>query len=171
MPILRSALVLGGAAALTLSLATPGTAAPVPDGHRPATVAVASTARTAVPAATRGIVIRATRVGSYGTVLTDGRGMPLYLFTRDRGSTSRCYGDCAQAWPVTYAKGKPRAGTGVSARLLGTTKRSDGRLQVTYRGHPLYYYEHDRPRVALCHDVREFGGLWLLVKPNGRPLP
>ena len=64
-------------------------------------------------------------------------------------------------------KGKPRAGTGADADLLGTTKRRNGKLQVTYNGHPLYYYKDDEPGRILCHNVDEFGGLWLVVNPRG----
>ncbi len=71
------------------------------------------------------------------------------------------------AWPPLLAKGKPRAGDGARKGLLGTTRRRDGRLQVTYAGHPLYYYVEDAPGRILCHNVDEFGGLWLVVKPNG----
>ncbi len=119
-------------------------------------------------AARRGITITTRSVGGFGKILVDGRGMPLYVFTADRGTTSRCDGDCAKAWPVTFAKGTPRAKGGARQSLIGTTKRRDGRLQATYRGRPLYYYVDDRAGVALCHDVREFGGLWLLVKGDGR---
>ena len=68
----------------------------------------------------------------------------LYLFDADKGKSSTCYGGCAKAWPPFLTKGKPSAGPGVNARLLGTTKRRDGSLQVTYAGHPLYYYEGDK---------------------------
>ena len=101
-------------------------------------------------------------------MLVDGRGLPLYIFTADRGTSSRCYGDCARAWPVTYAKGTPRARGNARSALLGTTRRRDGSRQVTYRGRPVYFYVSDRPGVALCHNVREFGGLWLLVRANGK---
>ena len=90
----------------------------------------------------------------FGTILVDGAGRTLYLFTADRGKTSRCYGACAKAWPVTYAKGTPRAGAGARASLLGRTKRRDGRLQVTYRGRPLYYYVNE-PRRAGALPERE----------------
>jgi predicted lipoprotein with Yx(FWY)xxD motif len=67
--------------------------------------------------------------------------------------------------------GKPRAGAGVNARLLGTTRRRDGSLQVTYAGRPLYYYVGDRePGQILCQNVFEFGGLWLVVRPSGAPV-
>ena len=71
--------------------------------------------------------------------------------------------------PVYYAGGGLRAGTGVKRSLLGTTKRKDGRLQVTYNGWPLYYYVADRsPGAISCQDVAEFGGTWLVVRPSGK---
>ena len=119
-------------------------------------------------AARHGATITTRVVGSYGRVLVDGHGLPLYIFTRDKGTSSRCYGACAAAWPVTLAKGTPVARGGVQRGLLGRQRRADGRFQVTYAGHALYTYVSDRPGVALCHDVREFGGLWLLVRASGR---
>jgi predicted lipoprotein with Yx(FWY)xxD motif len=121
---------------------------------------------TAVQAATQTLTVRSTR---YGRILFDGRGRVLYAFTRDRrGGPSRCYGACARAWPVYYAKGTVvRAGAGVKKSLIGTTRRSDGRRQYTYRGWPLYYYAHEGPGEVKCQNVSEFGGLWLVVRPNG----
>jgi len=119
-------------------------------------------------AARHGVTITTRRVASYGRVLVNGRGLPLYYFTRDKGASSRCYGQCAASWPVTYAKGTPVARGGVKRGLLGRQRRSDGRFQVTYAGHALYTYVSDSPGVALCHDVREFGGVWLLVRSSGR---
>ena len=116
----------------------------------------------------RGVTITTRKVGSYGRVLVDGRGVPLYSFSRDRGAHSRCDGACAAAWPVTYAKGSPVARGGAKRTLLGRHRRGDGRFQVTYAGRPLYYYVRDSPGVALCHNVREFGGLWLLERASGR---
>ncbi len=110
------------------------------------------------------------RKSAFGSILFDGRGRALYGFTRDRrGGPSQCYGACATAWPVQYAKGALRAGPGVKQSLLGTTKRRDGRTQVTYNGWPLYYYVDDvRPGQVTCQNVDEFGGLWLVVKPSGQ---
>lgn len=105
----------------------------------------------------------------FGRVVADGKGEALYLFDKEQGRQARCYGACAQAWPPLLTKGKPRAGKGVKAKLLGTTRRANGKLQVTYAGQPLYYYVDDQPGLILCHDVEEFGGLWLVVKPNGQP--
>ena len=67
--------------------------------------------------------------------------------------------------------GAPAASAGVSAELLGTTPRTDGTTQVTYAGHPLYFYANEGKNVVLCHDVLEFGGLWLAVTASGEPVP
>jgi predicted lipoprotein with Yx(FWY)xxD motif len=109
------------------------------------------------------------RSSSFGPVLFDGRGKVLYAFTKDtRGGKSRCYGACATAWPVYYASGKLTAGKGVKQSLIGTTRRSGGRLQVTYNGWPLYYYIDDPVGEIRCQNVNEFGGLWLIVRASGR---
>ena len=67
-------------------------------------------------------------------------------------------------------RGRPVAGKGIRERLLGTTRRRNGKRQVTYDGRPLYYYVDDAPGRVLCHDVSEFGGLWLVVRPDGTPV-
>jgi predicted lipoprotein with Yx(FWY)xxD motif len=105
----------------------------------------------------------------YGKVLFDGKGRVLYGFTRDkRGKPSTCYGACAAAWPVYYKPRAIRAGKGVDPHLIGTVKRRDGRRQITYGGWPLYYYVGDTsPGAISCQNVSEFGGLWLVVRPNG----
>jgi predicted lipoprotein with Yx(FWY)xxD motif len=105
----------------------------------------------------------------YGRVLFDGTGRVLYAFTRDRrNQPSRCYGDCAAAWPVYYAKGTATAGVGVKQSLLGTTRRRDGRRQVTYNGWPLYYYAHEGRGEIKCQNVETHGGTWLVVAPSGK---
>jgi predicted lipoprotein with Yx(FWY)xxD motif len=105
---------------------------------------------------------------SYGRVLFDGRGFVLYAFTRDPRRKSVCTGACAKAWPPYIVKTRPRAASGVKARLLGTTRRADGRLQVTYSGRALYYYVGDRSKgQILCQNVTEFGGVWLVIRPSG----
>jgi predicted lipoprotein with Yx(FWY)xxD motif len=106
---------------------------------------------------------------SYGRILFDGRGYVLYAFTRDTKGHSACYGACAKAWPVYFAKSGLSAGKGINRSLLGTTKRRDGRRQVTYAGRPLYYYVNDRkPGQILCQNVAEFGGTWLVVRATGK---
>jgi predicted lipoprotein with Yx(FWY)xxD motif len=105
----------------------------------------------------------------YGAVVANGKGEALYLFDREKRGRSECYGACAAAWPPVLTKGKPRAGAGADQSLFGTTKRRNGKLQVTYAGQPLYYYVGDSPGTILCHDVDEFGGTWLVIKPDGSP--
>jgi predicted lipoprotein with Yx(FWY)xxD motif len=105
---------------------------------------------------------------SYGNVLFDGRGFVLYAFTKDRRE-SACSGACARAWPPYILHGRLAAGPSVKRSLLGTVRRSNGARQVTYAGRPLYYYVGDkRPGQILCQNVSEFGGLWLIVRPNGK---
>ena len=107
----------------------------------------------------------------YGRILFDGRGRVLYLFARDRGGRSSCSGACAKAWPPFLTKRAPRGLSGVNAKLLGTTRRSNGTLQVTYAKHPLYYFKEDRkPGQIKCQNVSSFGGLWLVVTPSGKPV-
>jgi predicted lipoprotein with Yx(FWY)xxD motif len=108
----------------------------------------------------------------YGRALVDRRGFALYRFTRDRSTASTCYGACAAAWPP-YVVSKPPSTVGRGARsgLLGSVRRRDGRLQVTYAGRPLYYYVGDRrPGQVLCQAVAEFGGTWYVVAPDGRTI-
>jgi predicted lipoprotein with Yx(FWY)xxD motif len=105
----------------------------------------------------------------YGRILADGRGRALYLFTADHGKGSNCSGDCATAWPPYIVKSKPTALSGVKPGLVGTTRRGDGKLQATYAGHPVYYYEGDKePGQVLCQAVNEFGGYWYVLRSNGK---
>jgi predicted lipoprotein with Yx(FWY)xxD motif len=106
----------------------------------------------------------------YGTILADGRGRALYLFTHDT-KKSRCYGRCATAWPPFLTKGQPRAVGKVQQSLLGTVKRDDGKKQVTYNGHPVYYYVSDKqPGQVLCQAVLEYGGYWYVVDRSGKAI-
>jgi predicted lipoprotein with Yx(FWY)xxD motif len=100
-------------------------------------------------------------------MLFDASGQAIYLFDKERTGAPACYGACAKAWPPVLTEGRPRGVGDVRARLLGTTKRRDGSLQVTYGGHPLYFYAHEGKNEVLCHNVAEFGGLWLVVTPAG----
>ena len=135
-----------------------------------ATLAAVLVAPAAAEAATATVKVHESR---YGRLLVDGQGRTLYLFTRDRGSRSRCYAACAQAWPpfLAGADAAPQAAGGADAAKLGTAARRGGTTQVTYAGHPLYYYVNDRkPGQILCQDVLEFGGTWLVVSPSGRAI-
>jgi predicted lipoprotein with Yx(FWY)xxD motif len=105
----------------------------------------------------------------YGKTLFGPSGKVVYVFDADRGSSSRCYGACATAWPPLLTTAAPLAGPGIKASLLGTTKRKDGTLQVTYNRQPLYYYEADKVGKVMCQHADMHGGLWLIIKPNGQP--
>jgi len=130
-----------------------------------AVVGVVASAQAAPGAAAR-VSVRSTE---YGKTLFGPSGKVVYVFGADRGSTSRCYGVCAAAWPPLLTSAAPLAGPGVEAKLLGMTKRKNGRLQVTYNGHPLYYYEADKVGKIMCQHATMHGGLWLVIKPNGQP--
>jgi predicted lipoprotein with Yx(FWY)xxD motif len=120
-----------------------------------------------VTAARPGVTVKVMQT-QYGRVLVDGNGRALYLFTRDRAPTSQCYRACAGNWPPFLTTGTPAAGIDAQAGLLGTTRRRDGATQVTYRGHPLYYYVGDHhPGEVLCQAVEEFGGFWYVVTRRG----
>jgi predicted lipoprotein with Yx(FWY)xxD motif len=131
------------------------------------TASVALVASTqAAPRAAARLTVRST---VYGKALFGPSGKVVYVFGADRGSTSHCYGVCAKAWPPLLTTTRPVAGPGVKARLLGTTKRKNGALQVTYNRHPLYYYSADKRGKIMCQHARMHGGLWLIIKPNGQP--
>jgi predicted lipoprotein with Yx(FWY)xxD motif len=122
-----------------------------------ATAALASTE-------TSTIALKSTTIGK---VLVGANGRTLYLFTADKGAKSSCYGQCATYWPPLIA-GKLTAGAGLNASLLGTTKRKDGKLQVTYHGHPLYFFAADKK----AGDIKgqgfvHFGGTWWTVSAAG----
>ena len=104
----------------------------------------------------------------FGRILVDSHRRSLYVFQRDMRGKSMCYGACASNWPPLIASAKLRAGTGAKASLLGTTRRKDGRRQVTYKGHPLYTFSLDtKPGQTKGEGLNFFGGVWNLVSPAG----
>lgn len=117
---------------------------------------------------TTGAATVETHSGAVGTYLTDGSGRALYLFTSDSGGTSTCTGACASAWPPLTPHGTTAAASGAKSSMLGTLTRSDGSKQVTYAGHPLYYFAGD----SAAGDTNgegstAFGATWWLVAPTG----
>ena len=120
-----------------------------------------------VPARRARIVAKESR---FGRVLFDANGQVVYVFANDRRNRSACTSaECVEAWPPVLTREQPSAGAGVDARLLGTIRRTDGMLQVTYNGRPLYFYEHEAPGEIKCHNVDLHGGLWWVVTPRGEP--
>ena len=111
------------------------------------------------------------RSGSLGHYVTDSRGFTLYLFEKDEHGRSACNGTCAKVWAPYVTSGKPSAGHGVSAAKLGTIKRRDGRLQVTYAGHPLYHYDDDhKAGQTEGQGASAFGAKWYVVAPSGKKI-
>ena len=129
-----------------------------------------STTTTKQPSASAGAMVNL-RSTSLGKILVDSQGRSLYLFEKDTGPKSTCSGACAAAWPPFTTSGKPQAGSGVKAALLGTTTRSDGKDEVTYNGHPLYYYAGDQKAGDTNgQDLNQFGASWYVVSPAGNKI-
>jgi predicted lipoprotein with Yx(FWY)xxD motif len=106
-----------------------------------------------------------------GTILVDVQGRTLYLFKKDSGTKSACFGECAVDWPPLRSAGRPTARGGANASLLATTPRSDGSPEVTYFGHPLYRFAGDkRPGDTNGQGLNAFGGEWLVLSPAGNAL-
>jgi predicted lipoprotein with Yx(FWY)xxD motif len=127
-----------------------------------------TTAATTTAAATPGVAVE-TKKSKLGTILAAGpQHRTVYLFEADKGTSSTCNGDCAQDWPPVTSEGQPTASGGALGADLGTTTRSDGSKQVTYKGHPLYYFDEDKD----AGDMRgqgsnAFGAGWYVMKANG----
>ena len=112
-----------------------------------------------------------THSSSLGKILVDAKGRTLYLFEKDKRDRSACSGQCATFWPPVMTKGKPVAGAGVKASLLGTTRRSNGRMQVTYAGHPLYRFALDTSAGQTKGEgLKKFGAEWYVLAPSGKKI-
>jgi predicted lipoprotein with Yx(FWY)xxD motif len=130
--------------------------------------AFGDTSSAATPQASKGAVV-GLRQTALGKVLVDTRGRTLYLFEKDTQGRSACYGACAAYWPPLFSSAKPRAGKGVHASLLGATRRTDGKRQVTYAGHPLYTFVGDtKAGQTTGEGLNNFGAAWDVVAASGR---
>jgi predicted lipoprotein with Yx(FWY)xxD motif len=128
----------------------------------------AATATPAAPAASTTVAARPTKLGN---ILVDSHGRTLYLFEKDKGMSSTCLGACAAIWPPLTVTSAPRASDGLVANKLGTTKRADGKTEVTYNGHPLYYYVADTaPGQTLGQGLNQFGAGWDVLSPSGNKI-
>jgi predicted lipoprotein with Yx(FWY)xxD motif len=150
------------AAALGIALAAAGVAAAAAVTHQ-------SSRSLAASSATAGrVTLHRTKLGK---VLATSSGRTLYLFMKDRNGRSSCYGQCAGEWPPLMKKGTLRAGTGVKAKLLGTTKRKNGKRQVTYNHHPLYLYAGDNGAGQISGQrLNFFGGKWYVLSAAGKAI-
>lgn len=149
---------------LLVTACSPQSPQAIPTATLPPTQPPEATSSPVVPV-TGGAAVSVGQSDSLGSFLVDEKGMTLYLFTKDTPNTSNCYDKCATAWPPLLTTGDPAAGEGVDASLLGTTTRTDGAVQVTYNGWPLYYYEEDKaPGDVTGQDV---GDVWYVISPEG----
>jgi predicted lipoprotein with Yx(FWY)xxD motif len=143
-------------AALAVALAAAGVAAAAAVTHQSSAASSATAGR---------VTLHKTKIGN---VLATSSGRTLYLFMKDKNGKSACYGQCATYWPPLMKKGALRAGAGVKANLLGTTKRKNGKAQVTYKGHPLYLYKLDHAAGQIAGQRQNFfGGKWYAVSASG----
>jgi predicted lipoprotein with Yx(FWY)xxD motif len=152
---MQSKLAVNGIAAIALLAVSCGGSTPSTAGTTPS------------PAAT-GEKIAVASNAKLGQILVDESGMTVYLFLADSGTASTCYTSCAAIWPPVLTTGAPQAGAGVQASLLGTTTRTDGKVEVTYAGHPLYYFVKDKVAGDVTgQGINGFGALWWVVAPSG----
>lgn len=103
----------------------------------------------------------------FGTMLFDSKRQAIYIWELEESTKAECYGDCAEAWPPVLTNGPPIASGSVKSELLSTTERTDGTTQVTYNGHPLYYYANEEAGEVKCHNITTHGGLWWVIQPSG----
>jgi predicted lipoprotein with Yx(FWY)xxD motif len=165
-----------GAAATTLTLllaacgstSKTATTAPAAPSTAAPSAPVAATSATPSSAASGGVMI-ATKQAKLGTILAAGpKKMTVYLFEGDKSSVSACAGPCAQVWPPVRTSGAASVGGGAMAADLGTIKRADGSTQVTYKGHPLYFFARDGDKGdAYGQGVKGFGASWYVLSPSG----
>jgi len=134
-------------------------------------LALVTATASARPSAARATATVATAKGKLGAMLVGPNGHALYLFLLDKHGKSACYGTCAKYWPPLTTSATPKAGHGVKASLLGTVRRTNGTLQVTYDKHPLYYFVEDKKAgMTKGEGVVASGAKWYLVKPGGAKL-
>ena len=128
-----------------------------------------TSSKTSAPATTSSAApVVTAKSSSLGTFLVDAKGRTLYLWDAGHGAMSTCNGECATDWPPLTTKAAPKAGAGVKASLLGTSKRSDGTQEVTYAGHPLYYFAGDTAAgQSTGQGSAAFGAPWWVVSPAG----
>lgn len=158
---MQTRLLVTAAAALTAAIvAACGSSTP--------SATVTSPTPASSPAPAPGQTIKVATDAKLGQILVDSAGKTVYLFVADKSTASTCYTSCAQLWPPVLTTGAPVAGTGVQASLLGTTTRTDGTTEITYAGHPLYYFLSDKaPGDTTGQGVNSFGGLWWVLSPAG----
>ncbi len=156
VPVAALALTFAACGSTTSNTAAPSSTTP-------------SSAAGAPSSPASGVTVSATTNAKVGkAALVGANGRTVYLFEKDTNTTSTCSDSCASVWPPVVTNGKPQAGAGIAAPMLATTTRSDGKTQVTYNGHPLYYYAPDSSGGQTGgQGLSQFGALWYVVSPQG----
>jgi predicted lipoprotein with Yx(FWY)xxD motif len=165
--------VLGASAVLAAGCGSSKSSSATSAATTPAPSEQSSTAATSTaPAASGGVMITVKHSGKLGTILAAGsKKLTVYMFEGDKGSTSSCSGACAAVWPPVTTSGSPAVSGTAHSAYLGTTTRSDGTTQVTYNGHPLYYFAKDKDSGdAYGQGIKGFGSDWYVLKPSGSKL-
>lgn len=130
-----------------------------------------SSAPASKPLGSGSALVNSTTTASLGDFLVGPNGHTLYVFLKDTGPKSTCSGACASDWPPLTTTGKLTTAGGVSTSALKTERRSDGTMQVTFDGHPLYYYAGDlAPGDANGQGLDMFGAEWFALTPAGKPI-
>jgi predicted lipoprotein with Yx(FWY)xxD motif len=161
-------LLIAAAGSLVVALVAAGIglSATKDSGYPPSYGSYGSVTRAAATTATVGVAR-----SRLGRILVDGRGRTLYLFEKDKGTASTCYGSCVSVWPPLTTVGKPHAVRGALGARLSRTRRRDGKLEVTYNGHPLYRYAGDtKPSDTNGQGLNQFGGGWDVLSPSGKKI-
>jgi len=144
-------MLIGGIAAVTVFVLVGAALAAAKPTARSATVATAKT--------------------GLGQIVVDSRGRSLYLFEKDSRGHSSCSGLCASYWPPLLSNGRPAAIKGAKASLLGSIRRADGSRQVSYAGHPLYFFSGDTARGQTNGEgLKDFGAGWYVLTPSGKKI-
>jgi predicted lipoprotein with Yx(FWY)xxD motif len=167
--VLTGGLVAAALTAAACGTAAPNAAAPSPTPTYQPTAAPVATSPSPIPSARASGKTIGVANTQLGQILVGSSGRTIYLFLADSGTASNCNSaSCVQAWPPVLTAGAPKAGAGVSASLLGTTTRRDGTTEVTYAGHPLYYFVSDTKAGQVSgQGINAFGARWYVVSPSG----
>jgi predicted lipoprotein with Yx(FWY)xxD motif len=140
------------------------------EGEHTTSTTTTSAAANNTGAASQAVILTKSNPVLETTILAAGpKKLTVYMFAADHGSASACYAACAAAWPPVLTSGSPKAEGGASAAKLGTITRSEGAKQVTYAGHPLYYYTPDSTESDITgQGINSFGALWYVLSPGGQ---
>ena len=163
-----TALIVAGCGSSKSSSSTSAASAYPSETEKTASTAATTTPAT-TPATGTGVTVAVKHASKLGTILAvGGKKMTVYMFEGDKGSTSSCTGACASVWPPVTTSGGPTVSGAANSSDLGTTTRSDGTTQVTYKGHPLYFFAKDKDAGdSYGQGVHGFGADWYVIAPNG----